>query len=1078
MADAAALDPLDEINPYTGESPNQQLAPVVGREAAPVPVNDDASYEALPPGTQFTAPDGSVRKKPWTVKNDRDFESVPEGETFLDPEGNERQKPAYEPLNYTAQTLHSMALNSKEQKKALEYAYPGKVQQDASGEFFVDDGGVKRKAGATRGVKPFLGAATAAAAPTLGAVFGALGGGTAAAPTGPGAVAGAVAGSSAGGVMGQMVNDAIFGLIAGHDRTAGEELTSLGTTALTSAAGTGVGRGIATVVPSVKAGVSAASNMLPGMARSFTGASKEGLERAESLGQRGYAVTPSATMPEAPHLQNVVEVLDPAFRTDKPLVKQNIAAYEKEAGDILERAGVPEFQTKAPPSAAAQQFPEIAAKAEADIKDFKPFGRNSVDRERAIRQQQGDAAADAYRSEFDRLSNEALRTRQAAKGKPNVDDAESLVKPPQTRPSLTDPQAAVPTLRVGEALREKAMTQAAEADAKLAEAFAVRKAALETGAPENLAQREAILRAQEESRRAVDNLLNENYARINQDVERAYGIANAGANSGDAWQQVADQFAQTRRAIGERANKMYTDSHALGGDTPISSAPLSTAAREFAEQLPEEFRATQPAIVRRLEALAGKEETVGPKGEIIPAVPPTDLTFAEAHQLRSIMRANADFSRLNSDVKNGTYKHFNNVLDNAIHDTGAAPNLRAAAKALDQADAFYSEQMPIFNARQLQAVMRGVEAGEPANPIALYRTLVDANNPDMTARIRGMVGPNLWSAVQAAHVDDLMRRSMSKTVRGAVDGPAFARNVLEDYNSGVLGAVQDKAMTDQLLKQVDALAMARGKLDIPVNSGDRMVDVIAKARAAEAEAMKFGNTDPLAAMKKEAQQIDREQGRTMGQARGERRKEPLGFLYDTSVGAQAAADKILSNPDLMLAAAAKFGRESTEFKMLQQAYLWKVLQGDMDPGKALAKVAPEIQHLMVPEATLPQLQALAKDMDFLTGTKLMKGAGDTGSSMMAVSKVEHPLAGKTISRTAKLIPGANAAGRAALTKYYALVSKITSQNPALFTYMLRGLRGSPEEREIVKQGISAVLQRGGAVGAGAGQAAYQMGGSE
>lgn len=985
---------MDEINLGTGESVNSQNADIAGITT----VADEAGYNAVPAGRQYRDPEGNVRTKAHIVRNEKDYSAVPEGATYLDPEGNERQKPTFEPLNYTAQTLHSMALNPKEQKKALEYAYPGKVQQDETGEFFVDDDGVRRKAGATRGVKPFLGAVTAAAAPTLGAVFGSIGGGLA------GNVPGVVAGGGAGAVAGQMVNDALFAAIAGADRTAGEELTSLGTNFLTGGAGTGVGRGIATVVPSLKAGVSAVSNALPGALRSITGATKEGLEQAENLGKRGYAVTPSATMPEAPHLQNIVEVLDPAFRTDKPLVKQNVKAYEKEAGDILEKAGVPEFQTKAP-----------------------------------------------------------------------TGDAEGLVKPP-ARPSLTDPEAAVPTLRVGEALRERAMGQAAEADAKLAEAFAQRKAALEAGAPDSISQQQAILRAQEESRRAVDTLLNENYAAINQDVERAYRVAQAGANSGEAWQQVADQFAATRRAIGERANKMYSDSHALGGDTPISSAPLSEAARDFAAQLPEEFRTTQPAIVRRLEALAGE---VDKAGNVVR--PPTDLTFAEAHQLRSVMRANADFSRLNSDVKNGTYKHFNNVLDDAIHDTGAAPNLQAAARALDQADAFYREQMPIFNARQIQAVMRGVEAGEPANPIALYKTLVDADNPQMTARIRQMVGPNLWSAVQAAHVDDLMRRSMSKTVRGAIDGPAFARNVLEDANSGLLNQVQDRAMTERLLRQVDALAMARGKLDVPVNSGDRLMDVIARARAAEEEAKRFGNSDPLLAVKKEAQKLDGEAKRTMGQARGERKKEPLGFLYDTSVGAQAAADKILANPDLMLAAAAKFGRDSTEFKMLQQAYLWKVLQGDMDPGKALAKVAPEIQHLMIPEATLPQLQALAKDMDFLTGTKLMKNSDNLGGSMMATAKVEHPPLG-SIRGIAKRIPLAGQlsefGARAALTKYYAIVSKITSQNPALFTYMLRGLRGTPEQREMAKEAIQAVLQRGGAVGAGAAEGAYQMGGSQ
>ena len=51
--------------------------------------------------------------------------TIPEGAQFLDPEGQLRQKPTYEGVGFTAQTLYDMAINPKEQKRALEYAYPG-----------------------------------------------------------------------------------------------------------------------------------------------------------------------------------------------------------------------------------------------------------------------------------------------------------------------------------------------------------------------------------------------------------------------------------------------------------------------------------------------------------------------------------------------------------------------------------------------------------------------------------------------------------------------------------------------------------------------------------------------------------------------------------------------------------------------------------------------------------------------------------------------------------------------------------------------------------------------------------------
>ena len=48
---------------------------------------------------------------------------------------------------------------------------------------------------------------------------------------------------------------------------------------------------------------------------------------------------------------------------------------------------------------------------------------------------------------------------------------------------------------------------------------------------------------------------------------------------------------------------------------------------------------------------------------------------------------------------------------------------------------------------------------------------------------------------------------------------------------------------------------------------------------------------------------------------------------------------------------------------------------------------------------------------------------------------------------------------------------MTPIDPVVLTE--RGLNGSPADREAVRQTISAVLQKGGAVGAGAGEAAVQ-----
>jgi hypothetical protein len=75
--------------------------------------------------------------------------------------------------------------------------------------------------------------------------------------------------------------------------------------------GAGVGRGIATVVPAAKAGISTVGQMLPTIVAKFLGAGPE-TAAARQLAEKGVLVPPSAWAHEAPHLQNVVEVLDPA----------------------------------------------------------------------------------------------------------------------------------------------------------------------------------------------------------------------------------------------------------------------------------------------------------------------------------------------------------------------------------------------------------------------------------------------------------------------------------------------------------------------------------------------------------------------------------------------------------------------------------------------------------------------------------------------------------------------------------------------------------------------------------------------
>lgn len=1015
----------------------------------------------LAPGTTFIGPDTKEHIVPYKVTRPEQIADIPDGADFTGPDGKLRQKPKYEGIDFTAQTLYDMGVNDKERKRALERSYKGKVRDDPSGGFYVeDDDGVMRKPG--RGVSKVTGAVASAAAPTILSVLGALGGGAVGAAGGSvvpvaGTVAGGTAGTAAGGaggaILGQTFNDLIMGLAGTYDRSRMEQAAETGLAAAGGAMGAGVGRGISTVVPSLKSGVSAMTVAAPAAARSFLGAGEADLKTATSLADKGVAVPPSAWAKEAPHLQNVVEVFDPAFHTNQPLLESATAHYEKSAGELLTSLGIkdPGSLTKpladVPTKEAGEAImrrtlgelaesdakmqaaldarkatilgkeppvqglhPDVAAKIEEDFATHG-VGTNHVQgRKQAIEQNFGAEQAEKYEQEYQRRVNEAVAARQ---GK---------------NPAVVQQEA----------------------------------------------QRESILRAAEEARTAAQKVIDAGYKDIEGDIKTAMQIAKAGHNSGDLWGAVGQKLVATRRAIGERMGIMVDAAdQAAGGHLPNTQG-LPHTAQEFLEQLPPDFQSKYPDIVKKLRDLAGvKDEKTG---EWIKE--PFQPTFGQLHNIRSQMRSNINYTDLTPDIREGVYKFFAGKVDQILHDIHAVPELKEAAKLLDSADAFYRDNIKVFNAQQVKAVMRGLESGEPADPQNLYNVVVKSGQTDLTQKLKEMVGPNLWAGVKAADMQSML--DASKTLQpGVIDGRAFAREVLSRERANTLEVVHGREATDKLLEQARRIEMLAGRLEIPVRPGDTVTQVIARARQAEELAKAEAKRDPLTALSKEMKKVEVNHAREAAKMQAERRKDPLGFLYNPTTGASEAVDKILASEDLILASAAKFGEQSPEFEMLRQIWAQRLLtSNNMRVDKALAAVSPEIQQIMFPGVTLNQARTLAKEMPFLLENINKGGAG---SSMSAFAKVEHPA-----SRAALVAGGAYLGGpvgaaaglavppvmRVALGAYYKMVRNLMT-SPALLRWLEKGLNGSPADREAVRQSVQAVLQKGGAVGTGVGEAAVQ-----
>ncbi len=641
---------------------------------------------------------------------------------------------------------------------------------------------------------------------------------------------------------------------------------------------------------------------------------------------------------------------------------------------------------------------------------------------------------------------------------------------------IVEPKAAVSVQPAGEIILRRTLTDQAAADQALRQALDRRAAQLQTGVPEHTAQREALTRAAEESRLAAQKLIDRGFKDIEQDSENAFKVAQAGGNSGDLWEHIGAKLQSLRRGISERARYWYDRYDQMTGGYRVSSHELASSAQQMLDELPAEFKARNPALVQKLAKLGAQH---GEEGEMLK--PAEQLTYGQIHGLRNVFRGSADWTTLSSDFKNGALKRFSNEIDRIIHDPSAPVEVRNAAKFLNMVDKWYGNNVRIFNAQQIKTVMKGLEAGEPADPVKLYQAVVKEGHTDLIARIKQMVGPNLWSGVRAADTRAMLDASKSLEP-GVIDARKFAREVLERHRANMLDVVHGREASEKLLAQARAIERLDGRLQVPAKPDDTMTQVIARARLAADEAKAFAARAPLGSLEKEMKALEAEKERIPAQLRAAHKDDPLNFLYDSSTGAKEAVEKILHSEDLVLAAAARFGEESAEFNALRQVYVQRVFENTLDPSARLVKISPEIQRLMFPGASLQQAQMLAKEMAFLMKRRGM--AGTTQGGMSAMAKIEHPVTGKAgefpvVKQVEGVIgPLVNPVARFIHGKIYQGVTKLMT-SPATLRWIEKGLNStSKAEREAVRAALERYMMApqqtaAGLTGAQAGALGYE-----
>lgn len=652
--------------------------------------------------------------------------------------------------------------------------------------------------------------------------------------------------------------------------------------------------------------------------------------------------------------------------------------------------------------------------------------------------------------------------------------------------SVVHPKAAVPTEEVGSLLKEsaraKTIQESVEHDRALAASIASRKAAVEDKFKPDIeqfrARNESVVTTAEQANKAANELVQQGFQDIDRAASDAIRVAQVGHNAGDLWRSVAESFVALRRSIGQRATSMYDDAHAVsGGLVPPGAESLAPRAQALLEQLPEGFAGSHPTIVRRIADMAGE---VGPNGEVIRE--PTAAAWTQLHELRTMLRQDIKWNDLTSDVKNGALKHMEHGINDVLHSVENQPQLREASRMLRLADDFYRDNMGPLNDRQIKTLVKALETGGvQADPKALLKIAIRDGKTETAEVIRRTVGPQVWDAMRAADVKEMLAQSQQIGTK-EFDGVAFAKQVLDRKQNGVLGVLHGEQGAARLEQQAAYIQKLRGKLEISARPGDTANDIILRARSAAADAEAKAETDPLKLMQQEMAKVESATKKEFAAKKAAGQAEdPLAFLNNSTVGANAAADRILANPDLIVAASRAFkgGETSPEFNLLRQVWAERFMREGLEPEKSLAKTSPEIQALMFPGVTLDDMHLLAKEMKLLMSGATMKES-EFGGSLMANAAVENPAGRSGLGKVAgplKIVPGLNFGLRAGMTAYYNTVRGVLT-SPSTLRWLKKGLQSrDPIEREAARAELRASVQRGGAVGTmagtGIGEGAYQ-----
>ena len=494
--------------------------------------------------------------------------------------------------------------------------------------------------------------------------------------------------------------------------------------------------------------------------------------------------------------------------------------------------------------------------------------------------------------------------------------------------SLLHPTKGVDVYPLGKALQDRATELLDIANQGVDEALRQSTAAAQARASGQVVQQERLGQMLHMS---VDRLMkaaqaatDAGFQQVDDRIAAALAKADSGMHAGDLWRNSAMELEATKGGFKAASHRMYVANAQIAGNTPLDVTLAGSPIQVLKDTLPEAelVQGRLPRLVQGIKEIINGQ---------------TPPTFDQVHNLRSLARDDPDWSDPTPDVTEGFKRKVASIIDDWLYHPAQPAVVQQAAAGLKPIDNYYARNITKYKNQVVKTIVQKWDRGygQASDAEELARIAMPARDQETRDLVRKLVKPTLWQGIQAAHVNGLLKASKLPDLVPGVpryDARDLARNVLASYRNGTL----DAGYEADLFRQAKRLeAVEKGAVPIDADLNDTVMDLVRKAGVYQERAERVAEFDPMALLKEETRNLEKE----ATQERGANRKG-FGQLEshllpdkdlppsDLTLNAVEAGNAILDKPGLTMAVASLMGESSPEFKLLQRVAVERMLDGD------------------------------------------------------------------------------------------------------------------------------------------------------